>query len=357
MNNVIAFASLATLQLLQRPHARFSSTKELHPVLCDDRNSVRTRNYLSSLFAASPDIEISQVQSNADILSLADLRYQEWILEDNNQQNDTAAPTERPRTSPSRTSFRFATADIYQKRRAEGARVFLAKYCNIDHRGVDERNAFAVVGAAELSPIELRGCIQNNGVRDIENLSMAMYATDVVISRSHRRLGIGSKLMSTMEDTARSLNCRFVFLHVEHDNVAAIDFYHRLGYLDVIANNKVEDVEGVVALSMTSQGLSILPVDTNPTRFTESESTHGFAGKRENGIAALIVSTRQLAINAGTVGQLLMVKPLFDKSRSHDILDKNVATSNSISKPAVSTGVDGRAGGFAKLKQRNRTKK
>ncbi|KAL3797139.1 hypothetical protein HJC23_000477 [Cyclotella cryptica] len=358
LKNAIAFTWLATLPSHQRRNAYFSSSKVLQPIPCDGRESIITRNFISPLFAASSNIEISQVQSNADIVSLADLRYQEWILEDNDSQNDTTVtPREKPSTAPSQTSFRFATEDVYQERRAEGALVFLAKYNNKDHLGVDERNTPAVVGAAELSPIEIRNCIQICGAQDIECAPMAMYATDVVTSRSHRRLGIGSKLMSALDDTARSLNCRFLFLHVKHDNVAAVNFYHGLGYLEVTSNNTAGDVEGLMSFSITRQGLSISPVNKTASRIPETETINGFTKNEHDGNPAIIVNTRQLAVNAGTVGQLLMVKPLLDRPSSYEMHYKRITASNSVLKPAVSTSHNGRGGGFAKLKQRKRTKK
>ena len=123
--------------------------------------------------ASSPAIEISQVQSNADITSLADLRYQEWIIKD----DDESLVNNRV---PSRTSFRLATAEIYQERSVDGATVFLARHHN-------PNDAVEVVGAAELSPIETRGCIQSNAQdANAANSLMAMYVTDVVTSSSHR---------------------------------------------------------------------------------------------------------------------------------------------------------------------------
>ena len=251
------------------------------------RSSRNVRSCLLSMHASTlSNIEISQVQSNTDVSSLADLRYHEWIVEDKDK---NVSPL-----IPSQSSFRLATAEIYQERSAEGAAVFLAKF-NGDKNNVDA--VVSVVGAAEISPIELRGCITYYNKGKISaNERMSMYATDVVTSSSHRRLGIGSKLMIASEAYSRSLGCEFVFLHVEKSNTAAITFYRGLGYLDVprsnIANGCVGDE---VFLSFTDDGGMLAK---------PSSTAYEIDG------VLIAIKTQQLAINAGTIGQLLMVKQL-----------------------------------------------
>lgn len=276
------------------------------------------------LRAALPRISVSQVQSNVDILSLADLRYKEWILEDDiNKMDKSKAP-------PSQHSFRLATAEICQERSMHGAIAFLANY----HHG-DE---YEIVGAAELSPIETRGCIHSNNVHLESNVPIAMYATDVVTSSSHRRLGIGSKLMNELENTAWRLGCRFVFLHVECDNDAAIDFYHGLGYLNIKHDSL--DGTGVVLLRFTEKGLVVVPTMTLNT--TGDENVDAVLDEQvQSDNATITVDAQQLATNAGTSGQLLMVKKLEESNNDHQ---DGIRRGSSTSKAAAGFGYN--AGGF-----------
>lgn len=289
---------------------------------------------ITLLHALLPRISVSQVQSNVDILSLADLRYKEWILQDDINNTDKA--------SPSQHSFRLATAEICQERRKDGAIAFLAKYYN----GNEE-----IVGAAELSPIETRGCIRSNNdahLKSAFNTPIAMYATDIVTSSSHRRLGIGSKLMNELEDEAWRLGCRFVFLHVEYDNAVAIGFYHRLWYSDV-QDNAIDDI-GVVTLTFTDEGSIAVPrtsLDTlggenkDGTRIDEQVPHH----------ETIIVDTRQLAANAGTTGQLLMVKKLKEPNTNDQ---DDIQSETSASKAA---GFGYNAGGFGSKSKTVKKKK
>jgi GNAT superfamily N-acetyltransferase len=276
--NAIAFTTI--LQIHQR-HITASSI--FHQSLHGSKTLDLTIHHQTPLFATPPNIQISQAQSNSDLISLADLRYQEWIIDSEDNMNNRKSST-----MPSQTSFRLATAEIHHERRAEGATVFLARYHNED--GTDR-----VVGAAELSPIETRDCILYNNLQEVElNASIAMYATDVVTSSSHRRLGIGSKLMTALEDYAWNLGCRFILLHVEYNNALAIEFYHRLGYVNV-TEHCTADTE-----MKTDDGMTILYTD----------STNIGAALNESDNSIITIMTHQLAINAGTIGQLLMVKRL-----------------------------------------------
>ena len=85
---------------------------------------------------------VSKVQTNNDILSLAKLRYQEWMINESNP--------------PLLSNFCKATAEIYTKRQVDGSIVFLAK---LVHQSNDDD---LVVGAAELSSIGLQNCIINS---------------------------------------------------------------------------------------------------------------------------------------------------------------------------------------------------
>jgi ribosomal protein S18 acetylase RimI-like enzyme len=80
----------------------------------------------------------------------------------------------------------------------------------------------AVVGAAELSPYELHGVTPFD----------ALYVTDVVTKRDYRRQGIARNMMKCIEDHASSIHPSVIrlILNVKHDNLAAIQFYQQLGY-------------------------------------------------------------------------------------------------------------------------------
>ena len=125
----------------------------------------------------------------------------------------------------------------------------------------------------------------------------------------------------TIFDTPRVL----LFLHVEHDNIAAVQFYKNLGYSIVdeeedTAMRKTSNVEGIISIPITSNSNQHLTINTN-----------------------------QLAINTGTVGQLLMMKQLYEP-----ILNKEVNSS-----PAARSS-ESKAGGFGKkpcAKQARKKKK
>ena len=166
-------------------------------------------------------VQISKVQTNNDILSLAKLRYQEWMINEINP--------------PILSNFCKATSEIYNERQVEGSIVFLAK---LVHQSIGSDNDDLVVGAAELSSIELQNCINSGSNNDVE-IATPLYITDVVTSSNHRRFGIGTKLMTEVERVALyEMNSRIVLLHVEYDNVPARQFYERLGYIDVSVGDR-----------------------------------------------------------------------------------------------------------------------
>jgi len=258
------------------------------------------------------DIQVSIVRTKEAIASLADLRYEEWMSDGPNP--------------PTMASFRSATAEIYHERRDEGeggpSTVFLATRLG------------APVGAAELSPIELRGAFSGNGdgaLGDALRDAAPLYITDVVTSSAHRRLGIGSTLMNAVETTARGLGSRFAFLHVEHDNAAAMQFYERLGYVEVedattIIDGTSEEDSGILSFDLGDGGLlkgSLIDMDVN-----------------------------RIAVNAGTVGQLLMVKRLSSSTGEelHSIAQSLAPTDSSVS----AQGGFGTRKGNRKKKKRKR---
>lgn len=187
-----------------------------------------------SLSTLGSNVQVTQVTTPGDWLSLADVRYDEWIKSG----NGLGLPV-------SRDAFRYATIDIYHEERPE-AMPFLAKKKNI------------VVGAAELSPVELEHVLST------DSDGMVLYVTDVVTDRNHRRQGIAATLMNEMEAHAvQQHGAKYLVLNVAPDNVAAQLFYRKLGY--------------------TAQ----LPLQLS-----------------------LILNVEQLAENTGTKGHLLMSKQI-----------------------------------------------
>jgi ribosomal protein S18 acetylase RimI-like enzyme len=144
-----------------------------------------------------------------DIRALADLRYNEWMADDPNP--------------PSLGAFRAATHEILEERTAEGAVAFLARPDD------DDSTVRPAIGTAELSPIEFQGAIRNS---ESSRPHSFLYITDVLTSKTNRRMGVGKALMEAMEAHAVQLGATQLFLHVKQDNEAARAFYERpgLGY-------------------------------------------------------------------------------------------------------------------------------
>jgi ribosomal protein S18 acetylase RimI-like enzyme len=229
------------------------------------------------------DVQISIAETNDDILSLADLRYQEWISKD----GDGAS-----------AGFRLATAEIYRDRKEDGSTVFLAYIAPSDDGSGENfrRQRSVVIGAAELTPIELKGVLidrENNGYDHYTgDAVLPLYITDVVTSKAHRRRGIGSILMKRVEETAREMGSNVVFLHVDYANTPARKFYERMGYLDIDDSEIVEVKLGGITNTSEARILSFVLKD----------------GGTRTGI--VFIDSDRFANNAGTVGQLLMLKQL-----------------------------------------------
>ena len=179
-----------------------------------------------------------------DLMDLATLRYDEWIRTTNDN-HQTPAPSQR--------AFAMATAEIAQERSQLGAIPFLAKlpqHSNNSHKAIP-------VGAAELSPAEFEGALQES----IQSRHR-WYVTDVVTSSHHRRMGIANKLMEYMEQYAydhskdsttttgdnreptTSTTPTTLYLHVKPDNHAALQFYQspKRGYT-VPTNDELEGLD------------------------------------------------------------------------------------------------------------------
>ncbi len=57
-----------------------------------------------------------------------------------------------------------------------------------------------------------------------------IYLDDFSVAEAYRNKGIGTKLLMTAEEYARTINISPVFLHVEKSNGAALRLYERSGY-------------------------------------------------------------------------------------------------------------------------------
>ena len=275
-------------------------------------------------------VHIAKGQTNNDILSLAKLRYQEWMINETNP--------------PILSNFCKATAEIYTERKVDGSIVFLAKLVQSDNDGSD--NDDLVVGAAELSPIELQNCIINCSNTNNNEFATPLYITDVVTSSNHRRFGIGTKLMIEVERCALyEMNSRIVFLHVEYDNVAARSFYERLGYVAVSAGDREVSLDG----GDTKEDDGFISISLNepvqPSVVIEDDTTDN----QQHDIITL--DTKQLAINAGTVGQLLMMKRLSKESIPNEEDVSSPAT------PSIKAAASSSKGGFGRQQQMKQSRK
>lgn len=59
------------------------------------------------------------------------------------------------------------------------------------------------------------------------------YIANIAVKDKFRRQGIGQKLLSTAEKTAKERNCSFISLEVRVSNTPAISLYKKLGYASV----------------------------------------------------------------------------------------------------------------------------
>jgi len=189
-------------------------------------------------------ISVSPVISYSDVLALADLRYNEWIATDDHSTGTISA-----------NAFRMATAEIHEERKSGGAIAFLARLTN--------SGGEAAVGAAELSPIEFENTYAKTTTGKDKTTTNALYVTDVVSSSSHRRMGVGGALMTSLEQEAARQGIGRLFLHVEEDNAAALDFYRSREYgfpgedvLEEIDTDRLAENAGTVGQILMSKVLS-----------------------------------------------------------------------------------------------------
>ena len=63
------------------------------------------------------------------------------------------------------------------------------------------------------------------------------YVSDIAVSKSERRKGIGEKLLAECEKICREMNCSFLSLEVRKSNFAAIALYEKCGF-DLVGERK-----------------------------------------------------------------------------------------------------------------------
>jgi ribosomal protein S18 acetylase RimI-like enzyme len=306
---------------------------------------------------------------------LADLRYNEWILQSNDDDGNNSSSDDdthshsHHRPPPSRSSFRLATSEIYHERTAEGSTVFLAmmteeEVVDSNHDGDDIPSQRVVaVGAAELSPIELKGVFNEKDHAAIVDIIKPMYITDVVTSSSYRHRGIGSNLMHFIENYAwMEKGTRIVYLHVAMENVGAKRFYERLGYRDavVVVNRRLEEEEDENENDECAKDSNNSQVGRRggieSSSLVEVDGVEHECSRKEDGITS--IDYDRLAENAGTVGQILMMKRLSGPTvdERHHVTTTSAATFQSLPDKSTISGGGG-GGGFGRPKAERRRKR
>jgi GNAT superfamily N-acetyltransferase len=191
----------------------------------------------------TPAVSVTPVETEQDWIAFADLRYDEWINNNNNKENGGT-------TGTSRAAFRCATRDIYLEERPRSCLV-LAKYQTV------------VVGAAEMSPYEVEA-----GLNRLPNGSFsAWYVTDVVTAARYRRQGIARRMMDQLETRAIQSGTTHLVLNVKRDNLSALRLYQQLGYdtpssellefLDISKLEKEAGTEGQLLLEKKLNDITI----------------------------------------------------------------------------------------------------
>ncbi len=306
---------------------------------------------------------------------MADLRYNEWILQSNDDDGNNSSSDDdthshsHHRPPPSRSSFRLATSEIYHERTAEGSTVFLAmmteeEVVDSNHDGDDIPSQRVVaVGAAELSPIELKGVFNEKDHAAIVDIIKPMYITDVVTSSSYRHRGIGSNLMHFIENYAwMEKGTRIVYLHVAMENVGAKRFYERLGYRDavVVVNRRLEEEEDENENDECAKDSNNSQVGRRggieSSSLVEVDGVEHECSRKEDGITS--IDYDRLAENAGTVGQILMMKRLSGPTvdERHHVTTTSAATFQSLPDKSTISGGGG-GGGFGRPKAERRRKR
>jgi GNAT superfamily N-acetyltransferase len=249
------------------------SPHDHHPVVLSNRRRCRPSSFGRSAALANDSVTAWSEGSKTETMDgcfdlivakgpiewnhVADLRYDEWIDNNDNQKkkqddNDHGTTTRTTRTTPSRMAFRYATLEMCQERCAQGAIIV----------AVRDRQSFEWLGCGEASPIEMREAAAAAGTKDnvettttttsscssstrdddgtatttTQVIKVDLYVTDVVTAAKHRRKGIARTLMMALEQYADRL-----WLHVTVENVTARLFYESLGYREYNSNHNDDE--------------------------------------------------------------------------------------------------------------------
>ena len=235
-------------------------------------------------------VTVTPVTTPSDVMALADLRYDEWMVAPFHRNHDDDNNIDEH--IPSRYAFRIATAEVVEER--SRAMAFLAR---MEDEKDDHATTSVVVGAAELSPIEFEEAIDPTMSHLHQN--KLLYVTDVVTSSKFRRQGIAHTLMDTLEQSAYDQfgNGTCLFLHVKSDNEAAKQFYatDRRGYkvptkdqLDGIRVDCLEEnagTTGQILLCKTLVSRKRTVTRTMTTRQKKSRVATGFGNKSKTPVS------------------------------------------------------------------------
>jgi ribosomal protein S18 acetylase RimI-like enzyme len=267
----------------------------IHPVRALSSAPVAQRSRHGARPPPGAKVTASPVQTQADLVALADLRYDEWIANDDvagayasDAGDDPSSLSSSNPLLPSRYAFRMATAEIVAERTEGGAVAFLAGLRMpppTNNDGGNDVNAMYIpVGAAELSPIEFDGAItlqqsENDDavLPTIVQPPTRLYVSDVVTSSRHRRMGIANTLMDALELFALDKfgADTMLYLHVKKENVAARKFYEnpKRGYaaptskqLEHIDIGRLEDNAGTAGQILMCKSLDCGQLEKKNTK-------------------------------------------------------------------------------------------
>ena len=239
-------------------------------------------------------VVVRPVTSASDVLELADLRYNEWIMVPDSMTHDNDGGV-------SRHGFRCATAEICEERSSQGAVAFLARLQQ-DHSNTRSNNSSSsrqvAVGAAELSPIELQGAVRDSNVR-------MLYVTDFVTVREYRRRGVARALMRALEEYAISAT----------STAGADDDFTEVLVRAADTKKKATEesptrTKSAVMASATSVLLLLHVEPSNHVALNFYRKLQYHENFHHGAVGHTILNVEKLAENAGTTGQLLLGKLL-----------------------------------------------
>jgi len=130
-----------------------------------------------------------------------------------------------------RRAFCAKSCQVLSSRRNRGATCIVAtvpRYGSILSTRPD-----IILGTAECSYHEFEGTSLGRR-RPLESI---LYVTEVAVSPSARRKGIGQKIMQSIDELASIRGTETIFLHVDVTNFGALSLYRRAGYTQVPTNN------------------------------------------------------------------------------------------------------------------------